>query len=163
SRKTLHPYRPRSSLKPGTILILLAGRFRGRRVVLLKTLDNGVLLVTGPFKVNGVPLRRVNARYVIATKTTVPLEGLDDSKLGEIAARGYWKRDKKADKKGSEEAFFAQGGKKEKKEVSGERSEDQKAVDEGLLKTIKKEAMLAEYLKSQFSLRKGDRPHEMVF
>ncbi|KAK3634507.1 60S ribosomal protein L6 [Elasticomyces elasticus] len=165
SRKALRPYKPRPSLTPGKVLILLAGRFRGKRVVLLKTLDQGVLLVTGPFKINGVPLRRVNARYVIATKTTIPLDGaLDESVMEKVSKPEYFARDKKADKKGSEEAFFGQGeGAKEKKQVSGERSGDQKKVDEGLLKAIKKEAMLQEYLKSQFSLRKGDRPHEMVF
>ena len=109
TRKTQHPYKPRASLQPGAVLILLAGRFRGKRVVLLKTLDQGVLLVTGPFKVNGVPLRRVNARYVIATRTTVPINGLDSKTLEKVSDSNYFARDKKADKKGSEEAFFQQG------------------------------------------------------
>lgn len=133
--------------------------------MLLKALPQGTLLVTGPFKLNGVPLRRVNARYVIATKTTVPLDGLDKSTVDKVSNERYFARDRKADKKGSEEAFFkqAQGEKPEKKTVAGDRAEDQKKVDKSLLSAIKKEPMLQGYLSTNFSLRKGDRPHEMVF
>src|SRR4051812_14298851 len=89
TRKSIRESTPRPTLQPGAILILLAGRFRGKRVVLLKNLDQGVLLVTGPFKINGVPLRRVNARYVIATSQKVDLKGVDDKKLGEVSQPKY--------------------------------------------------------------------------
>lgn len=110
-----------------------------------------------------MPLRRVNARYVIATSTTVPLSGLDKSTVEKVSDDKYFVRDKKADKAGSEEAFFKQGEKPEKKEVGKSRAEDQKSVDKALLAAIKKEPFLQSYLASNFSLRKGDRPHEMVF
>ena len=96
------------------MLILLAGRFRGKRVILLKHLPQGVLLVTGPFKINGVPLRRVNARYVIATSAKVELKGVDQKVITKVGEDGYFTRDKAQQKKG-EEQFFGQG---EKPEVS---------------------------------------------
>ncbi|KAK0628440.1 ribosomal protein L6e-domain-containing protein [Bombardia bombarda] len=159
-RKTIRSWAPRSSLQPGTILILLAGRFRGKRVVLLKNLDQGVLLVTGPFKINGVPLRRVNARYVIATSLKVDVTGIDEAKLGEVSKPKYFTADKTKEK-ASEEAFFKQGEAPQKKEISSSRVADQKAIDKALLANIKKVEMLASYLSSSFSLRKGDKPHEM--
>jgi len=113
-RKSIHDARPRKTLQPGTVLILLAGRFRGKRVILLKHLPQGVLLVTGPFKVNGVPLRRVNARYVIATSAKVELKGIDEKLVEKVGEEGYFTREKATDKTG-EEKFFAQG---EKPEVS---------------------------------------------
>merc|ERR1711939_660914 len=96
ARKSIKPHQTRASLQPGAVLILLAGRFRGRRVILLKHLKEGTLLVTGPFKINGVPIRRVNARYVISTSTKVDISGLDQSTLDKIAKPEYFAREKKS-------------------------------------------------------------------
>ncbi|TQS33802.1 hypothetical protein Golomagni_05841 [Golovinomyces magnicellulatus] len=161
-RKSVRAWTPRKTLQPGTVLILLAGRFRGKRVVLLKALDQGVLLVTGPFKINGVPLRRVNARYVIATSYKVDIAGLDQKKIDEVSQPKYFTAEKAKEKAG-QEAFFKQGEKAQKKEISSSRAADQKAIDKALIASIKKVELLPSYLASSFSLRKGDKPHEMAW
>lgn len=75
--------------------------------------------MTGPFKINGVPLRRVNARYVIATSTKVDLKGVDSKALEKVSGDSYFAREKKSKKEKGEEAFTKQG---EKPEVRSYRS-----------------------------------------
>lgn len=157
ARKVARPQKLRASLVPGTVLILLAGRFRGKRVVYLKSLDDNTLLVSGPFKVNGVPLRRVNARYVIATLTKINVAGVDVSKFN----AAYFGREKVNRSKKSEAAFFDENA--PKKEIKAERVADQKAVDASLLSEIKKTPLLKQYLSASFSLKTGDKPHLLKF
>jgi large subunit ribosomal protein L6e len=96
----------RKSIVPGSVLILLSGRYRGKRVVFLKQLESGLLLVTGPYKINGVPLKRVNQAYTITTSTKVAVNGVDVAKINDA----LFKKEKKSKKQG-EEKFFAEGAK----------------------------------------------------
>merc|ERR1712130_1045197 len=59
-----HARKLRASLAPGAIAIVLAGVHKGKRVIVLKQLGTGLLLITGPHKLNGCPLRRINQRYL---------------------------------------------------------------------------------------------------
>lgn len=157
TRKVARPHKLRASIVPGTVLILLAGRFRGKRVVFLKQLEDNTLLVTGPFKVNGVPLRRVNSRYVIATSTKVSVDSVDASKYN-VA---YFAREKSEKIKKSEIDFF--NDEIPQKEIKAERVADQKTVDAALLSEIKKTPLLKQYLSSSFSLSSGEKPHLLKF
>jgi len=146
----------RKSITPGTVLILLGGRFRGRRAVFLKQLPSGLLLVTGPYAVNGVPLRRVNQAYCIATSTKVDVAKVDAAKF-EDSYFGKAKVPKSQKKKKKEEDFFAEGSKAE------ELSEEKKAAQAKVDAAVKCDDLMKKYLKARFTLSKRDAPHKMIF
>ena len=146
----------RASITPGTVLILLGGRFRGRRVVFLKQLERGLLLVTGPYAVNGVPLRRVNQRFAIATSSKVQIDKADATKITDK----YFSQDKKKKAKKSEAGFFAAGAEKTTG-ASEEKKAGQKKLDAGIVSALSPDMKL--YLKARFSLSSGQFPHEMKF
>jgi len=135
--------RVRGSITPGTVLILVAGRFRGKRVVCLKALSSGLLLVSGPYCCNGVPLRRVNQKYVIATSTKVSVAGVDVSKI--------------------DDAFFARekGSKAEKPSAARKAAQDK--IDNALKANVDKVDKLTPYLSARFTLSNNQKPHEMKF
>jgi hypothetical protein len=45
-----------SNLKPGSVLILLSQKLLGKKVILINTTESGLLVVTGPFSLNGISL-----------------------------------------------------------------------------------------------------------
>lgn len=127
-------------------------------MVCLKALPSGLLLVTGPFKINGVPLRRVNPAYVIATSTKVDVSTVDVSAFDDA----YFSRAKDAKKESAEEQFFS-GDAPKKAVVSDERKADQEKVDAVLLKIVAGTDMLQGYLAARFTLSSKDKPHAMKF
>merc|ERR1711972_335256 len=158
--KAPKPTKGRKCIVPGSVVILLSGRFRGRRVVVLKNLDSGLLLVTGPYKLNGVPLKRVNAAYVIPTSTKLNVSGADVSSVNDA----FFAKSAVKAQKGDEAAFFnnTEMSAEEKAKVAAKRT-TQKTVDDKLMGEVKKVEHLAGYLRSRFTLRNNMRFHEMSF
>ena len=143
------------ALQPGQIVILLSGRFRGKRVVYLKKLDSGLLLVTGPYKYNGVPLKRVNQAYVLPTSTKVNLGDVAKDVTDELFKRVDIKRE-------SEKDFFEELATK-KGRITEDRKNAQLKVDTEVKKAVDAVPELNKYLKFRFALKNGDKPHLMKF
>mmetsp|Transcript_2150 Transcript_2150/g.3097 ORF Transcript_2150/g.3097 Transcript_2150/m.3097 type:complete len:189 (-) Transcript_2150:88-654(-) len=163
-KKTSGVAKLRKSIVPGAVLILLAGRFKGKRVIFLKQLESGLLLVTGPFKINGVPLRRVNQAYVIGTSTVVDISGVDVSGISDAAdekGKHFFSRVEAEAKEDNDGAFVSADVKKPT--LTEARKSMQTSVDSALIEAIGKVPYLKGYLRKKFSLEKGQYPHLMKF
>ena len=114
-------------------------------------------MVSGPYSINGVPLRRVNPAYVIATSTKVDVSGIDVTPYNDA----FFARD--TPKKGDGEQEFFQGDAPQPAIVSESRKAAQGVVDAVLLKTVAATPMLEGYLAARFTLNANDKPHLMKF
>ncbi|EFO26256.2 60S ribosomal protein L6 [Loa loa] len=125
----------RRSITPGTILIILAGRHKGKRVIFLKQLEkSGLLLVTGPMKLNSTPLRRI--------------------------AQAFFK---KAPKKGDAN-IFAQGTTEytvSDQRKADQKAVDSVVLE--VIREHPEKKYLFGYLGSRFALGKNQFPHQMLF
>ncbi|XP_054155517.1 60S ribosomal protein L6-like [Oppia nitens] len=154
----------KAGLVPGSVLIVLAGRHRGKRVVFLKQLASGLLLVTGPYKINACPLRRMHQQFVIVTSTRLDVSAV---KVPDHIDDKYFKVKKDRSPKGKRgdggDIFDtkAEGWKPDEK-----RKADQIAVDKQIIDVVRKnkdKKLLLAYLGSYFQLRNRVFPHKLKF
>ena len=163
SKKIAPVRRFKAGLEPGRVVIVLAGRHKGKRVVVLKTLPSGLLLITGPHVINGCPIRRMHQQYVIVTSTKLNLSGV---KLPENLNDDYFKpavAEKKPKGKDGGDVFSPE---KEKFKPNEQRKKDQIAVDKLVVDVVKKnpdKKLLLSYLGSFFQLRNRVYPHQLKF
>lgn len=158
----------------------------------LKQLKSGLLLVSGPFKLNGCPLRRINQNYVIATSTKLDIskvqvaDNLNDQFFNRIKAKKSKPSEGEIFEKKEEVRKPAKNHKTknpknpkitlkndyfffnlmQKYKVTDERKKAQVDIDKQLLAAIKShphKSALASYLKSKFGLSNKQYPHQLKF
>lgn len=145
------------NIKPGTVCILLKGRHAGKRVVFLRELPSGQLLITGPRKINQVSLTKVSRTFVIATATSIDL---GDFKLADAIDEkflGLRKKPKAKDILGIEQ----QDKPKECKPKGWKKLKN--SINKAVSKRVDAVPDMRSYLSTLFTLRKGEYPHEMKF
>jgi len=83
----------KKTLTPGTVVMILKGKHSGRKAIFLKQLERtGMILIMGPKRLSGVPLKRIDQCYVIGSQTKLDIS---DIKIDPILDDGFFDSPKK--------------------------------------------------------------------
>jgi large subunit ribosomal protein L6e len=116
-------------------------------------------LVTGPYKLNGVPLKRVNQAYVIATKTKVTLPNI--AQLDKIEDSFFKRVSVKRTELG--EIILPKDENEKRSRITEERKSAQNNVDTQVKNAIGSTPYLKDYLRNRFALKNGQQAHNLVY
>lgn len=128
-------YKEKKVIEKGSILILIGNKFNGKKCILLKYSKKGALIVSGPYSINGIPLRRINFKYAIQTDIKIDILGLNTQFLSDK----YFDFLKESDKLNSS---------MQKQKIISLHRIRQKVIDKYLEREIKKNFFLKCYLKT---------------
>ncbi len=119
--------------------------------------------MTGPYAVNGVPLRRVNPAYVLSTSTKVSLDGVN-ANVDDAFFKSHKRYTKNELKNASDIRLKKVAEDKEgESKWRAELKNVQKAIDAKLVENIKKVEHLKGYLGTRFTITNATKPHELKF
>jgi len=151
----------KKTLTPGTVIIILKGTYAGKRCVFLKQMPSGMILIAGPFGINGVPVRRFQQAFVLGTSTKIDISNVT---YPEIMTDELFGKEKVKAKKVN--GVFEKVVKQTEFKPTGEKLAAIQAVDAMVVEAVKahpEAALLKKYLVTKFSLVNGMHPHRMQF
>jgi len=156
----------KASLTPGTVVIILLGKFAGRRALFLKQSTLGFAIVSGPGSLNGVTIRRYRQDTLIATTTKIDISSINLDHVDDALFAVNQKKEKRSKKAPKTEAEFFTSPEQKTKEPTPEqikKKEASKALDKQLVPLVKAVPFLKKYLRSKFTLIEGVYPHTIKF
>lgn len=162
-----HYAKLRKSLTPGTVVIMVGTHHQCKKAVFLKQLKrSGLCLVSGPWYLNGVPVRRIDQRFLIATSIKLNLN--PKFKVPACVDDSFFKKPRIVKKKvkQGEDATFKTKKVTVKRRPNPARAYVQKYVDTELMNAIRKHketGPLKKYLKQDFGLMGRRYAHHLKF
>ena len=128
---------PNPNIKDGSIVILLSSNFQGKKAILLKTTKLGLHVISGMYKLNGIPIRRVNPRYILPTGIQINIDDINTAIFNDEYFNGLNKSKRYHDNR-------------LKSRISLSHNLRQIYIDRCLQKKIDSSVFLGAYLKSNY-------------